>query len=255
MGSGLAWRLHDLPTLPGTHEGVRQLHSCLDRGRTGSERVSDLPQVAQPVELMVISPVCGRRGTAGRQDSNGQAVGGDVLGKPGTPLLRKREVYPHGVRVASGRFWSHLHVHEPLAPGLPARTSSRGPELGHCPLDQSPRPCDRRSDGLGHVATLGAGQLRSRDLRRAGDRAGVGTTKVRSPEVGVWIQWSQGSPGSKPTRWEGCASGACVLLGRCGPESLKGRPDHTEDDLPPVRSPRACEAGGHVLGFHIAVLS
>ena len=61
MGSGLAWRVHDLLTLPGTHEGVRQLHSFLDRGRTGSEGVSDLPQVAQPVVLMVISPVCGRR--------------------------------------------------------------------------------------------------------------------------------------------------------------------------------------------------
>lgn len=131
------------------------------------------------------------------------------------------------------------------------RTSSRGPDLGHCPLDQSPRPCDRCSDGLDHVAILGAGQIRSCDLRRAGDRAGVGTTKVRSLEVGVWIQWRQGCPGSKPTRYEGCTSGPSLPLGHCGPETLRGRPDHTEDDLPPC----ACEAWRHMLGFHVAILS
>lgn len=186
-----------------------------------------------------------QKGKAGRQDSTGQAPRGGVSGKPGTPLMRKKGAsltasgWPlEGSGHTSVCMSSFLQGFQPGP-----RTSSRGPDLGHCPLDRSPRPCDGWSDGLDHVAILGAGQLRSRDLRRAGDRAGVGTTEVRSPEVGVWIQWSQGCPGSKPTKWEGCASGASLPLGHCGPETPRGRPDHTEDDLPPVWSPCAREAG------------
>ena len=85
MGSGLAWSVRDLPTLPGPHKGVRQLYSCLDRGRTGSERVSDLPQVAQPVALTVVRPVCGRRERLGGRTALARPPGEVFRGSQAPP--------------------------------------------------------------------------------------------------------------------------------------------------------------------------